>query len=328
MYKGILIKCLKALRKIYRTSVKPDLTKRYIFNRTDDFVKKSGQEASDLIKKMIEDDKPLMIARFGEIEMRCLTNVYFVKSNLSYFKKIFSYITYKSTSFWWDEYSFKTMPNNAGFFPASTSNFLKFYDLMFNCMKNVDILGSWLGQEKLFEEQLKEAEKIRFRDLEPYYHESPWSSALKGKKVLVVHPFAESIQRQYRKRNVLFKNKDILPDFELITYKSVQSIAGNKTQFNDWFEALEYMENQISDIDFDVAIIGNGAYGFPLASFVKNMGKKAIHLGGPTQVMFGIIGKRWEEHPLISKFINSNWVRPLDEEKPAHISEVENGCYW
>ena len=50
------------------------------------------------------------------------------------------------------------------------------------------------------------------------------------------------------------------------------------------------MKNQIVKTDFDIAIIGAGAYGFSLAAFIKKIGKKAVHLGGPTQVLFGIKG--------------------------------------
>lgn len=42
------------------------------------------------------------------------------------------------------------------------------------------------------------------------------------------------------------------------------------------------MEDKIKQIDFDVCIIGCGAYGLPLAAFVKRMGKQAIHLAGGT----------------------------------------------
>ena len=40
--------------------------------------------------------------------------------------------------------------------------------------------------------------------------------------------------------------------------------------------------------NFDIALIGCGAYGFPLAAFVKGIGKKAVHIGGPLQLFFGI----------------------------------------
>ena len=47
--------------------------------------------------------------------------------------------------------------------------------------------------------------------------------------------------------------------------------------------------------DYDICLIGAGAYGFPLAAHVKRKGKKAIHLGGALQLLFGVKGKRWED---------------------------------
>ena len=84
-------------------------------------------------------------------------------------------------------------------------------------------------------------------------------------------------------------------------------------------------------IEFDVAIVGCGAYGFPLAAKLKQAGKQAIHLAGATQLLFGIKGKRWEEDPAfeyVRKFFNEAWVYPDETEKPKNASVVEGGCYW
>ena len=74
--------------------------------------------------------------------------------------------------------------------------------------------------------------------------------------------------------------------------------------------------------------VGAGAYGLPLAYHAKKLGKKAIQLGGPTQILFGIKGKRWDDHDVISKLYNSYWVRPSADETPSNYKAVEEGCYW
>ena len=101
-------------------------------------------------------------------------------------------------------------------------------------------------------------------------------------------------------------------------------------RFQNWFEALEYMVQTALKIDFDVAIIGCGAYGMPLAAKLKQAGKQAIHLGGATQLLFGIKGRRWEENypSKIATCFNANWTYPLDSEKPKNGGTVEMGCYW
>ena len=147
--------------------------------------------------------------------------------------------------------------------------------------------------------------------------------------MVVVHPFAGTIAKQYREaRTHLFKNPAVLPEFELRTVRAVQSLAGAATGFKDWFDAMEYMQREIACEDFDVALIGAGAYGLPLAAYVKSLGKIAIHLGGPTQLLFGIKGKRWDHIRTASRMYNRYWVRPAPEEIPPGAGKVEGGCYW
>jgi hypothetical protein len=164
--------------------------------------------------------------------------------------------------------------------------------------------------------------------------------ALEGKKILVVHPFDDIINFQYQKRGLLFENKNTLPSFEsLTTIKAIQSLGEADDRFLDWFEALDHMKEEINCVDFDICLIGAGAYGFPLAAHVKRMGKKAVHLGGSLQLLFGIIGKRWEDpnygvkewgipKGTYSNLINEFWVRPGNNNKPKNAEQVEGACYW
>jgi len=286
------------------------------------------QNASSLIEDSLRSNQPLMVARLGAVELSSVANYYSVKHHPNNF---LGYIKGNSEAFWWDAKTLQNMSNNAGFFPSTPQNLEKFAKMMLEDMAEVDILGSWLWQEKLFDHQLRQAKRISLFDLEPYNHANPWSYALEGKTVLVIHPFVESIKAQYKKREQLFPNPRILPQFELKTIKAIQSIANNYTGFKNWFDALEYMQNKISRTDFDVAIIGCGAYGFPLAAHVKRMGKQAVHLGGATQTLFGIKGKRWEEkkeHQIVAGMMNEHWIRPLAKETPKGIKNVEGGCYW
>ena len=120
-----------------------------------------------------------------------------------------------------------------------------------------------------------------------------------------------------------------MPQFASVEYvKAIQSNAGGTTKYPNWFAALDNMKSEISKANFDIAIIGAGAYGLPLAAYVKTMGKQAVQMSGATQVLFGIKGKRWDTHPVISKFYNEAWVRPLKIETPPEIKKVEGGSYW
>lgn len=113
------------------------------------------------------------------------------------------------------------------------------------------------------------------------------------------------------------------------------NLWGGDLDFKDWFEALRKMEDDIDKLDFDIAIIGCGAYGLPLAAHIKQSGRKAIHLGGVTQILFGIKGKRWEnpvqkmcKYGYYPDLMNEYWVRLVESEKPRTANQVEGGCYW
>ena len=162
-------------------------------------------------------------------------------------------------------------------------------------------------------------------DLEPYQYLNPYSEEFSGKRILVIHPFEETIKKQYQIKSLLFDNKKVIPDFHLETIKAVQSVAGNNVPYRSWFDALQYMKDEIDKKVFDIALIGWGAYGFHLGAHIKRNGGKAIHLGGALQLYFGIKGNRW-----IGKipYINDNWIFPLDEDTPKNTISVENAAYW
>lgn len=223
----------------------------------------------------------------------------------------------------------------SGFFPHDINLLPKFVDEMKTACQEVDFLAVWFQafEDYYIKSLMSTNLEIGYLlDFEPWAGNVHWSAALKGKKVLVIHPFEHTIQSQYAKRELLFPGTDILPEFELYTLKAVQTLAGTvDSRFNTWFDALEWMFQEAMRTDFDIAIIGCGAYGLPLAARIKKAGKQAIHLAGATQLMFGIKGKRWEENDVfayVRKWFNESWVYPSDEEKIENGNAVEGGCYW
>ena len=126
-------------------------------------------------------------------------------------------------------------------------------------------------------------------------YQQPWTAQLQGKRVLVIHPFAKTIESQYANHRArLFADPTVLPEFELKTLLPPQTIAGNADGYASWFDALAQTCERIGRESYDVALIGAGAYGLPIAAFVKSEGRQAVHLGGATQLLFGIKGRRWE----------------------------------
>lgn len=273
-------------------------------------------EVNECIYKAVLNEKPFMICRFGSTELSSVSTFHFkVKKE---YENAIRHVCFYS-----------------GFFPEEVKYGHQFADVMINAITNTDLLAVWFFpyEDYYIKKYLPVQSQIGYlMNIEPWRFEKPWTRALKGKKVLVIHPFEESIKRQYAIREKLFDNPDILPEFELKTLKAVQTLAGEKEdRFKTWFEALNYMYTEAMKIDFDIAIIGCGAYGMPLASMLKEAGKKAIHMGGVTQILFGIKGKRWEEEPAynyIKKLMNENWIYPLETEKPKGSQHIEGNCYW
>lgn len=221
---------------------------------------------------------------------------------------------------------------HAGVFPKEAGAVDSFARIYTEAFTELDMLGVWYprGEGYMIRNHGSlQLELAPLQCLEPYYDkEAPWSSALEGRRVLVLHPFRDSILSQYSKRKLLFET-NVLPEFaSLEVVQAIQSIAGENSGLPDWSAALEQMQQAMDAIDYEVCIVGAGAYGLPLAAHAKRRGKVAIHLGGATQLLFGIRGKRWEKHETISQLFNEHWVRPQESETPKRKEVVEGGSYW
>lgn len=298
-------------------------------------------QVSQLLYDVLSDNKPVMIGRYGAFElMSALTYLSIKKGNHS----LIDYIRGKQFNWWWDEKLVYHMENNTGFFPADKEHLMQFGELMIESIKQLNVLGlteiTW-SYSNYIKDYLLGVPKVSLWNLEPWFSSEPWSRCLYNKRVVIVHPLADLIERQYNeKRMMLFGIKNILPEFLSIrTVKAVQSLGGKSNGFSDWFEALAWMEHEIDKEDYDIALIGCGAYGFPLAAHCKRMGKKAVHLGGALQLLFGIRGKRWEDPNfgvkkwgipvgMYSNLMNEYWIRPGDSFKPQNAQQVEGACYW
>ncbi len=202
--------------------------------------------------------------------------------------------------------------------------------VLLSCCSNVDLLGvmDFYGEDWIVRNLCHQAELLPAGALGSL--RKGWTDVLEGHRVLVIHPFEESIQYQYKNhREEIFPGTNMLPKFDLQTIKAVQTIADSTDErFETWFDALDYMTDEASKRDFDIALIGCGAYGFPLASRIKDMGKIAVHMGGCLQTLFGIMGQRWENSDKMKDCITDAWIYPSETERPKGLEKVENGCYW
>lgn len=275
-------------------------------------------EANVFLGRALESGKPFMAGRYGTIELEAMWRTR--EDGKGFVTPIEKYM---------DMFCHST-----GFFPKDKQQMIKFAQLMRETSRDIDFMA--IRQEAMGEYEAarygqKSLQYCYLDAIEPFFAREAWSAKLEGKKVLVIHPFDKTIPAQYEKRELLFPGKNILPKFELIMQKSVQTMCYNKDErFSDWFEALNYMYAEAVKKDFDVALIGCGAYGFPLAAMLKRAGKAAIHLGAVVQLLFGIKGARWENAQQYYRDLLNNpaWVRPEESERPDGFQRHENGAYW
>ena len=191
---------------------------------------------------------------------------------------------------------------------------------------NDNILGNSFNHLKPFYPQV----------LEPWHfhmHGPLWTQHLKGKTVLVIHPFSNTIQDQFKIKDKVWPelyNKFL--DFDLVTLKTPMSRYTYDDEYpypyNTWAEMVKDLTKQIKDITFDIALIGAGAMGAPLVAYCKHIGKVGIEVGGGLQLWFGITGRRFDSMDFHTKYMNKYWSRACESERPKNLNAIEGGCYW
>ncbi len=225
------------------------------------------------------------------------------------------------------------LAEQSGVFPNDEPTFHRFCEAYLAQLATFDGCAVWhnTGESQILTRYCPAARRLALQSLEPYFFDQPWSAALAGKRVLVVHPFETSIRSQYARRTALWPKKpDVLPAFDLEFVRSPYGFS--KTDFPDWIAMLRWLEQQVETCHrrapIDVALIGCGAAGLPLAGFVKKLGGIGLHTGGATQLFFGIRGGRWDRMPEFQPFFNDAWIRPKPDETPKEAPKVDQGGYW
>lgn len=285
------------------------------------------EAGNDCIYNKLKDNHPIIISRYGCVELETIE--YYIKNKDINGSCIFP------------QYIKDNMRNQTGFFSPSDYYLSLYSSEILKMFKNVDILGvqscfskNGVSEEILFDNCSNKISIILLGAISPcqFHLQKPWNRILENKKVLVIHPFQKSIINQYKYRSKLFKNNLILPQFKLETIKSVQGIdtINAQKEYDNWFNALEKMYKDIDNKDFDIALIGAGAFGNFLANYIKEKGKQAIVVGGALQLFFGIKGERWSKEYI--NFYNDYWTKPLPEESPSDLTNFirgeKNKAYW
>jgi len=284
---------------------------------TEEFLGQKGitiAYSGGVIKEFLKRGEAFCAIRYGGSELSCING--YEKIRLGFRR------TYSDSTRW-------AMKVRAGFYPTDDQHLNEYVEYLEKRIGIADILAlSGLHMEDYFYlKYTPHAKIITNWALEPLL--GGWTPLLKGKKVLVVSAFAEEINFQYSRRDKIFpKEPDLLPEFGKLTVLQAPMTLGDSMDypFPSFMSSLEEIEKSVAKADFDIALIGCGAYGILLTLYCKSLGKTALQTGGATQTLFGILGKRWENRPHVASRVNEYWIRP--EKKPKGYEKIDNGAYW
>lgn len=298
----------------------PDLCCTEHWQKSAESVRQGCLAIRSCIETALQEGKGALIGRHGTIELTC---VLLAKDGLEI-----------------GENRLMTLERNAGVFPLSAvPEWIEAYRDA-TAVANGLAVGWYvpLARSELKTVQLINPSALKFplRSLEPYYcPDVSWLHALKGQRVCVVSSFTETIQQQIPFLKEIWSGYDLFPDelqWSFVRSYYSPALAQGWCEWPNgiasWKGAVDFMEEEVMATGARVVLLGCGGLAMPLAARLQRHGKICIVLGGAIQILFGIKGKRWESHPVISQLFNDTWVYPADEEVPRAARSIEGGCYW
>lgn len=230
-----------------------------------------------------------------------------------------------------------SMKNNAGIHITSIESLLKYSDMYMSSFEHADLYADWEpwgavyngGQDEIAHKFKKDTIWACVFDIFHFIYSCPWTTALQGKRILLVSPFEESLRKQIAVRKHIF-GIDLFPDCTFEFMKPPQTQGTEISLEFDEELGRFYKELEMKTELYDVALVSAGGYGNLICDFIFYKGKSAIYIGGVLQMYFGIYGERWVESrkEIFTLYQNSYWRRPDESERPKNHTEIEKSCYW
>jgi hypothetical protein len=273
-------------------------------------------DGNNFISHFLKNKKPFAAGKIGVTEL----NLLYCYENLKNGGQLLPHLKHE-------------VENIAGLYPYNETTVTTFAEMFLSLLPNIDLIPVWNRVIPQFEKHILDtycaaSYKTTLEQLEPYFDGKPWTRYLEGKKVLVFSPFADSIEQNYIHLDKIWNGK-ITANFTLETVKypfalPISGQTGTCTAADIYHKYL----NTLHEKTFDVGIFGTGHTSLLYTLECKKMGKAGIHLGGSTQILFGIKGQRWKEIERFNRIFNEFWTEPTDKERPKKLTLVEGGCYW
>jgi hypothetical protein len=273
-------------------------------------------DGNNFISHYLKTDKPLAAGKIGVTEL----NLLYCYDNLKRGGQLLPHLKHE-------------VENIAGLYPYNEKTVIEFAERYLSLLPNIDLIPIWNRVIPHFEQYILDtycpnSYKTTLEQLEPYFDENPWTRHLEGKKVIVFSPFADSITRNFNNLDKIWNNK-ITNNFELeaIKYPFALPISSTSTETASDDVYKKYLDI-LHEKTFDIGIFGTGYTSLLYTLECKKMGRSGIHLGGSTQILFGIKGQRWKEIERFNQIFNEYWTEPTADERPQKLNLVEGGCYW
>lgn len=319
--------------KSNHTSLDVDMVKMAISTR--DFTRigfGDNHVLRNYISTKLENGKNFIIPRIAGVENNVIYVARLCKFHGRISKERFEYFRGVNS----------VMKNNAGIKLSNVESVMKYSELYLDAFENSEIFSAWDSGgnvHKYIEEShdgivsiYGETRTVIWSyalDIYNYIYNSPWTTAFRGKRILIISSFAESISEKIPIREKIY-GIDLFPECVITTILPPQTHGGNESrefdiELSDFCERLDAIRDT-----YDIALVSCGGYCNPVCNHIFKSGKSAIYVGGTIQMMFGILGNRWlQETPdIVRLYINSSWSRPKMNERPKGFENIEKGCYF
>ena len=278
------------------------------------------EQDNQFIKEQIESGTPFFIGRIAGIELKIAYSIQY-RQPIDILNEI------------------EELENNAGIHIKGLTSLYDYTNALLASYNNCTAIAEWetTGEvfaitgdgQQLVSKRTLHIPKIMAQSLEPYYVKNSWMPALRGKRILIIHPFAKTIQQQLPHLSTIFPDREWFPECTIRCLAPPLTLAHNH-QNKEWKVHLDgFLEILSKEKDVDIALVAAGGYGMLISDYLyTKMNTSVMYIGGALQLFFGIIGKRWFTNKNILALMNDDWVRPDSADKPTNFIKVEKGCYW
>lgn len=235
------------------------------------------------------------------------------------------------------------LKNNAGILFRNMEDICEYSQIYMKSFQNAEMFSGWEQHGAVYRHIQESHDYVTNKnsskaiiwayvfDIFHYIQIRPWTTALRGKRVLIVSSFAESINEKLGIREKLYSGVDLFPECQIITVRPPQT-QGTEPSLGYFGDDLREFNKKLDALkdQYDVALVSCGGYGNLVCNHIFESGKSAIYVGGVLQMYFGVLGTRWlmERGDAVRLYLNEHWSRPKNSEKPSNHATIEKACYW